>query len=314
MRSVNEDQVDAELRLHHVAHLERLQREGRFRERLDHLAGALEVVHVAALRLRRALRILPGRLGEGVVEQPPPLLLALSGSVSLHSAIFFSTWSSISFLTARSWPAAASIALGSVMAGVSRMWRARTSRRRKATFSESKSCLSLASVAWESQNLFQRRSAAISCAASASVSFISSNLLLKSGFCCFISARTTVLLLVDLLLGGGELRQLQDVLIDEGVFDEVVEDFLAGLFAFGGRHVFEGALDGRLGDRLTVDAGGDPVAGAAAGAAWPARPGPTGTYRTRAGDRPSKAAASAHPFPPCSGRGESDGLPRAGGL
>ena len=62
---------------------------------------------------------------------------------------------------------------------------------------------------------------------------------------------------VDVLGSDGVLRQLQDVLVEQGGVDEVIEDLAAGVVALVGRETFEGALHGLFGDGLAVDAGGD---------------------------------------------------------
>ena len=64
-----QDQVVAELSLDQLAHLIRLEREGRLSEGVDHGAGAGEVAEIPALSLGRARGFLAGDGGEGVFDQ-----------------------------------------------------------------------------------------------------------------------------------------------------------------------------------------------------------------------------------------------------
>jgi len=123
---------------------------------------------------------------------------------------------------------------------------------------------------------------------------------------------------VDVLLLDGVLRQLQDVLIEEDVFDEEIKDLFAGFVALGRRHTVEGAVHGRLGNGLAVDAngdarsgrrdGGDRRRGRRLGRGRKAR-------QNQKRGRPPAALHPAHQQPPCSERRDGgERRPRAGGL
>src|SRR5207237_866264 len=68
----DEDQMEAEGRLHGVTHLAGLERERRLGERLDHAAGPREPVQVAAVLLRRARRVLLRHRSERVLQLLAP--------------------------------------------------------------------------------------------------------------------------------------------------------------------------------------------------------------------------------------------------